>query len=734
MAEMEKEETKAEDGKRLDSRDYKKVEQYIKDELQRRKTTEWRQKAEKRWRVVDRQVAMDAMAAVNRDGSEAAGDWHNVFELGELSRASETLSADVRRITFPQARFWFETHAEIKPDLQEDGTTEKDQDLQEQVDGRLRAFMNQQHTDFGLKDRAELSVKEALHHGSFVAEVEWDEMEMVFEGTKTKTLGAPCWKPHSMWNCWPDQSPSIIGTNMFYAGSMIIESFMPRYQAKQMVEEGGAGFFPAQWKKVGKEEHKVKDDVIVKDVKITTYYGDLSIERTSTDNLLYLNHKTILMNGTLVYMKANTLPFSPIIYKGYEKQDVRDPYFTSPIIKMSPIQQMATVLANRYVDGIELHIEPPLTYDSNDPQFAIDGGPKISPGAKSGSKSGGKFQLMQTGDPGVALQGLQMAIGHMKESLGRTGQPIGDRATAAEVDKRSQDEEVTMVGFIDKMELALRSYLYMQHEINKAKCADYSFYDPEMDQPDFVRIIKSDIPAQAHFEVVGARGVLGEAQRRQGLTQVVAFASGNPMFAPRLKISKNLKQLFQDAGVKNPEQFIKSDDEVEDPQLQMLKQKAQQTIQQLQVALQDAEKKANDKIVGLQMKEQQHLEKSQLLSQQTKLQHEEKMQQMALDYNVAIGQIQAKLQVNADKIAADMKMERDQMMADLGAMLHAHSSKMTLQQEAQKPQDNNNEIFGKLTDVLGNLSDVMEGDRVPVKGKDGSIERVEIKRKPKVTH
>jgi len=105
------------------------------------------------------------------------------------------------------------------------------------------------------------------------------------------------------------------------------------------------------------------------------------IEATD-ESLLYLNHKILLMNGTLVYMKANTLPFAPIIYKGYEKQDVRDPYFTSPIIKMSPIQKMATVLANKYVDGIELHTEPPIVYDSNDPQFAMDGGPRIEPGAK----------------------------------------------------------------------------------------------------------------------------------------------------------------------------------------------------------------------------------------------------------------------------------------------------------------------------------------------------------------
>jgi hypothetical protein len=720
----------SEEKKRLDARDYKKIEGYIKEEHHRRKVTEWRQKAEQRWKTVDRQIAMEEMIAIDRDTGLPDSDWRSVFELGELARASEAISADIRRITFPQARFWFETHAEIKPDLNEDGTTEKDPDLQEQVDGRLRAFMTQQHTDFGLKDRVDLSVKEALHHGSFVAECEWDTMEMIFEGTKVKTVGSPVWKPHSMWNCWPDQSPSIIGTNMFYAGSMIIESYMPRYKAQEMVESGGEGFFSKQWPKVNKEEHRVKEGVVIKDVKITTYYGDMSIER-SEENLLYLNHKILLMNGTLVYMKANTLPFSPIIYKGYEKQDVRDPYFTSPIIKMSPIQTMATTLANKYVDGISLYIEPPLVYDANDPQFALDGGPRIEPGAKVGSKSGAQFKLIEVGDPQQALQGLQMAIGHMKESLGRTGQPIGDRATAAEVDKRSQDEEVTMVGFIDKLELALRSYLYMQHEINKSECENYSFYDPEMNQPDFVRIKKDDIPKQAHFEVVGARGVLGEQQRQQKLTQVVAFASGHPIYSQLLKPQRNLKQLYQDAGVKNPEQFIKNDDEMQNPEVQALKQQAQHIIQELTQKLQEAEKAANDKIAGLQQKMQQHQEKTQVLTQSAQLEHAEKMQQMALDYNAKMADIQAKLQVNADKITAELTSQRNQMLHEIGQLLHNNRR----EDQAQKAQTTQmNPDISKMLEKLDELSSILEADHVPVRGKDGKVERVKKEPKAKVTH
>jgi hypothetical protein len=89
--------------------------------------------------------------------------------------------------------------------------------------------MSQQHADFGLKDRVELSIKEALHHGGFVAEIDWDTQEFVHEAVKVKSKSAPVWKPHSMWNCYPDPSPSVIGTNLFYDGSMFIESYVPRH-------------------------------------------------------------------------------------------------------------------------------------------------------------------------------------------------------------------------------------------------------------------------------------------------------------------------------------------------------------------------------------------------------------------------------------------------------------------------------------------------------------------------
>jgi hypothetical protein len=586
--------------KKITAKDWGKVEKFLKEDLENRKTSDFRKTHESIWREVDRQVNMQPMLKVARDGSEISMGWHNVIELGELSKASENIAADVIRITFPPARFFFETHADVleSMDLDDDGTKNVDPQLQKQVDGRLRSMMAQQHKDFGLESRAELSIKEALHHGSYVAEVDWDEQEYIADGDKVTSKGAPKWIPHSMWNCYPDPSPSVIGTDMFYSGSMFIESYMPRYKAEQWVKSGEDGWMPTQWKKVAKDEHVIKaggQERKTKDIKITTYWGDVAIERDD-ETLFYPNHKVRLFNGTIVYMAPNKIPFKNVIFDGYERMDVRDPYYMSPIIKMSPTQKVSSTLTNKLMDGVELHIEPPIVYDGNDPDFVINGGPVIAPGVKVSTKGSASFKEIQIGDLKDPLTMLEFFMAQMKEKIGRPGKDVGDRATKAEVDKASQDQEVSLVRFITRFENSLRAFLYMQHAFNLRELSDISFYSPEMEDPDFVRIKREDLPRSVHFEVVGSRGVLGEQDRAQKITAVTAFASGNPLFAPLLNAPKILTTMYEDAGAKNAESMLIGSGGM-DPIMAAAKIKeAQQIIQQLGAQLKDEKYKNSIKL------------------------------------------------------------------------------------------------------------------------------------------
>lgn len=625
--------------KKITDKDFKKAETALKAELAKRKDSMYRQSHEQKWKVVDRQVQLEP----EEISGNLAPTWINNFELGELANASEILTADILRVVFPEARSWFEAHVEIEPDLdpKTGDETPVDKKFQDQVDGRLRSMMTQQHIDFGLRDRVELSLKETLHHGSFVAEIIQDSMDMYFDGTSVKEVTAPTWKPHSMWNCWPDPSPSLVGTNMFYSGSMFIRSYMPRH--KFMEQAQGEGWIPKALKKIPKEEHENKDNR-TKDLEIVTYWGDVIIPQSgdgiesSGDDLFFPNYKVILANGKMVYIDAIKTPYPPLIYKGYEKMDVRDPYFTSPIIKQSPMQKIASMLSSEYVNGVQLELRPPIVYDGNDPDFIVNGGPVIEPGAKTSTKGAANFKVMETGNPNNSLTGIQFIMKSMSESLGRPGVEVGNRATREEVVTKQADSEAGMFGFAVKLDAALRTFLYMQHAMNVAKKDfKYSYYNPEIDSNDFLRISHDELPHTVNFEVVGSKGMLGEARRNQAFVQAVSFASGNPMFQPLLEPQEILKQVFTDAGVKNAERFMKQGDIPPDLKAKM------------------------DGMMGVIQKLHAELEKEQA-------QTEVKTNKMLHDYDAKMKKIQAQHETDIVQLASKhhLDSENQQRISDAG--------------------------------------------------------------------
>jgi hypothetical protein len=408
---------------------------------------------------------------------------------------------------------------------------------------------------------------------------------MVREGGRVRELAAPIWVPYSMWNSYPDPSPSVIGTNLFYTGAMILVEFMPLYRVKK--NSTGEGWIPERVKLIKKQTNKNGDDD-TEDVELVKYKGDISIERGDGDIFLP-NSEVMLANGKLVYYSDNKLPYPNVIYCGYERQDIRDPYYTSPIIKQSPTHKMTTIMANEFIDAVKLKVKPPVEYDSNDPDYAQNDGPIISPGAKTGTRSmGSGFKALDIGDPRFALDAYTLGKQALKEGLGvssnRAGVRDQDRETATAANLANQGAEVRTMGFIGQLEpQALLPFLYMQHELNRMELGEYTFYNDEMHTPDFIRATKKDIQKNAHFEVVGSRGILGEQQRQKKVMETTAFFSGNPLFAPKLKVTEIMLDGYRDAGKKDPESFVKVDDGKPEipPQIQQALQQMQQLIQQL---------------------------------------------------------------------------------------------------------------------------------------------------------
>lgn len=659
--------------RKIRTKDWDTIGRFVKNELENRKNSQHRKDHEKIWKEVDRQLKMQPMVRLTEAGAEVPVSWNSAFELGELSKVSEIITADVMRITFPRERDWFQAHVELPTAINEQtGEQEWNEELQKKVDGLLKALMAQQHVDFEFKSQFELSVKEALHHGSFVAEIQWEQYLDVQDGDKVKQTSGPRWIGHSMWNCYPDMAPRTIGTNMFYRGTMIIVSYMPLYKLKQM---SGDGWMQSQFEKIPKSDRKQggKDTSEIKDVELATYYGDIVIERGDGD--IYLpNSKCVVADGVVVYWKANELPYPSVIYGGYERQDPRDPYFTSPIIKQSPIQKLASILANKFVDAISLKVEPPLVYDGTDPYMVQRDGPLIAPGAKTPSKSLEAFKEVEIGDPNWALEGLQMTLRQLQEGTGvsavRTGVPNSDRQTATEVQKIAQGAEVRTVDFIDKLNRHLRAWLYMQHALNVKYLKEYSFYNDDINSPDFIRITNREMKeaAVSHFDVVGARGLLGEEERMAKMSAVTAFASQNPLFAPLLKPNELLVEAYRDAGVKNPERFVNSEGEdmVPAAQVEQAVQEAtapmQEELAKKQEELTKAQMAEQAKVIDAETKHEEMLKKLEFEQQKIILEHERKMEEIRLSHEAKLIEIQAMAQIQSRQ--AELQAKNDARRSD----------------------------------------------------------------------
>lgn len=691
--------------RRINKADIKKVEEFINGEYNSRKDAKFRQDHEEIWKEIDRQIAMKPMGRFSPDGNKLPKSWHNAFELGELSKTSEIITADVMRICFPKEE-WFECHVEVPPSpevavaRQAKGQNPEQvpEENQRKVDGVLRSMMVQQHLDFGFKSRFELSIKEALHHGSYAAVAKFNREMMVKDGDKVKFIGAPVWVPYSMWNAYPDPSPSVIPTGLFYTGSMILIDYLPLWKLKKQT---GEGWMPNQYSRIKESETETKEGQNTKDVQMKHYYGDLFIDRKQEDGGIYLpNCHAITANDVLVYYSTNDLAHSPIIYDGYERQDIRDPYFTSPLIKQSPVQKITTICANKYLDAIALKVEPPIEYDGNDPDYALNGGPLIAPGAKTSTRSMGKgYQALDIGDPRWALEGLQMGLRQIQEGTGvssiRSGVQNSDRQTATEVNKTAQGAEVRTIDFVAKLEgRGLRPFLYMQHELNRLYLEDYSFYNDEMNTPDFVRMSKKDIDFDAHFDIIGSRGLLGEEQRTQRIMQATLLFSQNPLFAPKLRPTDIMLDTYKDAGKKNPEEFVQVEQQQIPPEVQQKLQQAQQVIQQLGQKLQESEAGTKVEMAKLAQKAQTDQAKDKLERDKMQMQYQTDMKTLQQETQVAFAKIQADTQARMKELAAEIQMGHK----ELGHSLLQHIT--SLHHDSQMAAMDNSRVGGtRATDV-----------------------------------
>lgn len=705
--------------RRILERDWQKVAAYIKDELKRRRKCKFRQHHERIWKEVDRQVAMEPMSRKSKNPDNRKQSWRAALELGELSRASEIISAGIRRLAFPENRNWFDAHSELPMEITEAGPVKNP--MQKRKDGVVRALMAQQHMDFGFKGRQDLSIKEGLHHGSYVAEVDVENMLGV-KGSMVKGIKAPVWVPHSMWNCYPDPSKAARTSSLFYNGNMIIVEYQKYSDFKRQKGEG--------WRQnaIAKIEKPPRD----KDVEIINFFGDVVIDRKDGTEIYLPNVKVKAVDDHIVYFKENPLPYSRIIYSGYERLDVRDPYFVSPLIKMSPTQKIASLLANKFIDNVELTIERPGEYDGNDSQLVAQGGPVIAPGAMNATHNlANKTYFYDVGDPMAALAGLQFHMSELQKGTGvdavRSGMSASVEQTATEVERTHQGSQIRTIDFLDKHELqGLRPFLYLQHEMNKTLTGSFRIYNPEVDAPDFEYVNFKDLPDEVHFEVTGSKSAMMEERRQQETMAVTNFLMS--IGYNRIDIDTIAKEMYQDAGNKNAERFILQQGspeetasmamaeneqlkaQMEEMAAEMQKLQAQEAskIQEAQIRGQIEGAKAENERISIEMKAQneaQKIENERVLAAE-KLANEARLEAEKIEADRETAEYKIDKQMELEFTKANLQRETDES--------RIRGTETKKQEDAKEKQD-----LIELANAMREKMEMSSGGFTVVRGDDG---------------
>jgi hypothetical protein len=177
-------------------------------------------------------------------------------------------------------------------------------------------------------------------------------------------------------------------------------------------------------------------------------------------------------------------------------------------MKGMPIQKAATEALNRLMAWAILNVEPPISYDRNDPFFAASGGPDIYPRALWHSL--GKVDAVKIGDGGALTQIYLALLGQYHDVTGvnapRLGAQTVSHTTAFAKNAELNRGVVRTVDYVNTIrDSSMSRWLSMEFEMGRAAMkGKETFWIPAYGG--FVEIKKDFLPDMAVFEVFGAGG------------------------------------------------------------------------------------------------------------------------------------------------------------------------------------------------------------------------------------
>lgn len=583
-----------EDGKpkakrRFDARDWDYIAQYVIDEYERRKNA--RSDLEKCWADIDRQIAMKPEVSFKRlpNGQvDVKKAWMAETELPLQAQALEVLTADTRRMLFPDNGAWFRAHAEMSDEYlakadfksmilgdEAEVPSKINQDNADKlVEGFLMHLFRQQVKDEDYFTRQDRINAESFKYAVGVGRARIENKSLYIttpRGVRREQRKVPVLVPVSIKNLFLDDPGPSTHSAQSMEPAHILRDYIKHENLILAANKGSddpddpdGGWMPQNTRKL------VPDDKGF--VTLLEMEGDIIVPRKTVRSVVIPGAiVTVALGGKdsggavsncVVRFRFRKYPTSSYLLFPYHYEGADDIYATSPLMKGRPLQILATDIANRLLDGAALKNMPPVSYDATNSAVALAGGPEIYPGALWGGydQASIKAHTEIGGDPAALAAMLSQTISLYAELTGvlpsRLGAQTVSHTTAFAKDAELQRGATRTVDFVRQVgHGALTRWLGLAYQMGRDSLGSRepaSFFIDAYGG--YVEVTKDQLPERATFDWFGSGGPAEEQAKRQMRLQSLTMAfqvdqAGVQLGKqPKIDLDKAIEQILREGG------------------------------------------------------------------------------------------------------------------------------------------------------------------------------------------
>lgn len=557
----------------ITKRDHQTVADFIADEFRRRCKASRRAELAKQWKEVDRQIAMEPKAAIQRSG-DPAENWLPQIEMPALAQALEILLADSTRLVFPVSTDWYTAFAKMDDDflrgetppmiVEQDLPNEPQIEPEQLVNLVVHSTLDRLHKLTGWRQTWKCLLNEALKYGTFVGR--WAVIEQDKRGGDYRGLGnrkLPTLIPVSIKNHYPDDSwQAVMQEGVSIEPSMIRHWYQ---KTEDLKRADGPGWIRANLNRLedGSGSREKRDHTEVVEME-----GDVWIPRSQGGFYLRNKRLTVAITGgpSLLRVQDMNTPFRSYLTGYYQRDDIDSPYGTSPLLKGRPLQEIISESANRLMQAAILSTEPPIIYDEQDQQLQAQGGPKIAPQEQWSADNPDAIRAFEVGDPAAMFSILQGIMAQMEGltqmNEPRRGETLTSHTTAYAADVAASRSILRTEDFVTGVEEGpLTTALYQEYFLLRKMSGTLSVPINSRGMQGFVEARPNTFPEEMEFIVHGSKGVLNKREQRENmvtLTTLVAnlvplLAQLEPEAIPNM--GEMIRDLFRHFGVTDAARF-----------------------------------------------------------------------------------------------------------------------------------------------------------------------------------